>query len=120
MIEQHRVIAEDRLCDRLLALVAGPQSAHRKRGVEGVERSAAGGRLSSRLRGLPRPRRLHTDADYMERMKARFPQELLDLLDGYVHGKISRRTFLAGTQEIAPGSVTAELAHSRRPSGGSG
>jgi carboxymethylenebutenolidase len=44
----------------------------------------------------------------MERKKASdFPQELLDLLDGYVHGGISRRDFLDGAQRFAVGGVTA-------------
>ncbi len=44
----------------------------------------------------------------MERMKASdFPQELLDLLDGYVHGAISRRGFLDRAQKFAVGGVTA-------------
>jgi carboxymethylenebutenolidase len=44
----------------------------------------------------------------MERKKASdFPQGLLDLLDGYVHGKISRRGFLDGAQKFATASVTA-------------
>jgi carboxymethylenebutenolidase len=36
-----------------------------------------------------------------------FPQELLDLFDGYVHGGISRRQFLDRAQKFAIGSVTA-------------
>jgi carboxymethylenebutenolidase len=44
----------------------------------------------------------------MERRKASdFPQELLNLLDGYVHGGISRREFLAGAEKFAVGGVTA-------------
>jgi carboxymethylenebutenolidase len=44
----------------------------------------------------------------MERKKASdFPQELLNLFDGYVHGGISRRQFLAGAQRFAVGGVTA-------------
>jgi carboxymethylenebutenolidase len=44
----------------------------------------------------------------MERKKASdFPQELLDLLDGYVHGGISRREFLDGAQKFAVGGITA-------------
>jgi carboxymethylenebutenolidase len=44
----------------------------------------------------------------MERKKASdFPQELLNLLDGYVHGGISRRQFLDGAQRFAVGGVTA-------------
>ena len=44
----------------------------------------------------------------MERKKASdFPQELLDLFDGYVHGVISRRDFLDGAQKFAIGGVTA-------------
>jgi carboxymethylenebutenolidase len=43
-----------------------------------------------------------------ERKKASdFPQELLDLLDGYVHGGISRRQFLHRAQKFAVGGVTA-------------
>ena len=44
----------------------------------------------------------------MERRKASdFPQGLLDLFDGYVHGGISRRQFLDGAQKFAIGGVTA-------------
>src|SRR5882762_5875151 len=44
----------------------------------------------------------------MERKKASdFPQELLNLLDTYIHGGISRREFLDGAQKFAVGGVTA-------------
>jgi carboxymethylenebutenolidase len=44
----------------------------------------------------------------MERKKASdFPQELLDLLDGYVHGAVSRREFLDGAQKFAVGGASA-------------
>jgi carboxymethylenebutenolidase len=44
----------------------------------------------------------------MERKKASdFPQGLLNLFDGYVHGGISRRQFLDGAQRFAVGGVTA-------------
>ena len=44
----------------------------------------------------------------MQRKKASdFPQELLDLFDGYVHGALSRRDFLDGAQKFAVGGVTA-------------
>jgi carboxymethylenebutenolidase len=44
----------------------------------------------------------------MERKKASdFPQELLNLFDGYVHGGISRRQFLDGAQRFAVGGVTS-------------
>ena len=44
----------------------------------------------------------------MERKKASdFPQELLNLFDGYVHGGMSRREFLDGAQKFAVGGVTA-------------
>lgn len=44
----------------------------------------------------------------MERKKASdFPQELLNLFDGYVHGRINRRAFLDGAQKFAVGGVTA-------------
>lgn len=46
----------------------------------------------------------------MERKKASdFPQELLTLLDEYVHGEISRRAFLDGAQRFAVGGVTATV-----------
>src|SRR5919197_3621634 len=46
--------------------------------------------------------------DRTERKKASdFPQELLNLLDGYVHGGISRRQFLDRAQKFAVGGVTA-------------
>jgi carboxymethylenebutenolidase len=44
----------------------------------------------------------------MHRKKASdFPQELLDLFDGYVHGGISRRQFLDRAKKFAVGGVTA-------------
>ncbi len=44
----------------------------------------------------------------MERKKASdFPQELLNLFDGYVHGRLSRRGFLEGAQRFATASVSA-------------
>ena len=44
----------------------------------------------------------------MVRKKASdFPQELLDLFDGYVHGGMNRREFLDGAQKFAVGGVTA-------------
>ncbi|MBV9017766.1 MAG: dienelactone hydrolase family protein [Alphaproteobacteria bacterium] len=44
----------------------------------------------------------------MGRKKASdFPQELLNLLDGYVHGGISRRQFLDRAQKFAVGGLTA-------------
>ena len=44
----------------------------------------------------------------MHRKKASdFPQELLDLFDGYVHGGISRRQFLDRVQKFAVAGVTA-------------
>jgi carboxymethylenebutenolidase len=44
----------------------------------------------------------------MERKKASdFPQELLNLFDGYVHGRTSRRDFLEAAQKFAVGGVTA-------------
>jgi carboxymethylenebutenolidase len=44
----------------------------------------------------------------MERKKATdFPQELLDLFDGYVHGRMNRRAFLDAAQKFAVGGVTA-------------
>ena len=44
----------------------------------------------------------------MERKKASdFPQELLNLFDGYVHGGIDRRTFLRRAEKFAVGGLTA-------------
>jgi carboxymethylenebutenolidase len=53
----------------------------------------------------------------MERKKASdFPQELLNLFDGYVHGGMTRREFLDCTQRFAVGGVTATaLFHMLRP-----
>jgi len=46
----------------------------------------------------------------LERTKASdFPQELLNLFDGYVHGGISRRAFLDGAQKFAVGGLTGTL-----------
>src|SRR6185437_6639849 len=48
------------------------------------------------------------DLDTSGRKKATdFPQELLDLLDSYVHGGIGRREFLAGAQKFATAAVSA-------------
>jgi carboxymethylenebutenolidase len=45
-----------------------------------------------------------------------FPQELLDLFDGYVHGAIERREFLHRAQRFAVGGLTAAaLFHMLRP-----
>jgi carboxymethylenebutenolidase len=44
----------------------------------------------------------------MERKKAsEFPQELLNLFNDYMHGRTSRRQFLASAQQFAVGGVTA-------------
>ena len=44
----------------------------------------------------------------MERKKASdFPQELLNLFDGYVHGRTSRRRFLHSIEKFAVGGLTA-------------
>ena len=44
----------------------------------------------------------------MQRKKASdFPQELLDLFDGFVHGRMSRRAFLDGAQRFASAGVSA-------------
>lgn len=53
----------------------------------------------------------------MERKKASdFPQELLDLFDRYVHGRIDRREFLDGAKRFAGGGLTATaLWESLRP-----
>jgi carboxymethylenebutenolidase len=46
----------------------------------------------------------------MERKTARdFPQELLDILDLYVHGDIDRREFLHRAQRFATGTMTAAM-----------
>ena len=46
----------------------------------------------------------------MERKKASdFPQELLNLFDGYVHGRMGRRAFLDRAQKFAVGGVTAGM-----------
>jgi carboxymethylenebutenolidase len=46
----------------------------------------------------------------VERKKASdFPQELLDLFDGYVHGGVGRREFLDRAQKFAVGGVTAAM-----------
>ena len=44
----------------------------------------------------------------MERRKAsEFPQEVLDLFDGYVHGSVSRREFLDRAAKYAIGGFTS-------------
>jgi carboxymethylenebutenolidase len=44
----------------------------------------------------------------MQRKKASdFPQELLNLFDGYVHGRMNRREFLNSAQKFAVGGLTA-------------
>src|SRR5579871_6639129 len=48
------------------------------------------------------------ETNRMERKQASdFPQELLELLDKYVHGNIDRRGFLEGAQKFAVGGLTA-------------
>ena len=53
----------------------------------------------------------------MERKKASdFPQELLNLFNGYAHGEISRRQFLDKAEKFAVGGVTAaSLLHMLKP-----
>jgi len=53
----------------------------------------------------------------MERKKASdFPREVLDLFDGYVHGRISRRQFLDNAGKYAVGGFTAAaMLESLRP-----
>lgn len=53
----------------------------------------------------------------MERKKASdFPQEVLNLFDGYVHGRISRRDFLDKAAKYAVGGFTAAaMLESLRP-----
>ena len=53
----------------------------------------------------------------MERMKASdFPQEVLNLFDGYVHGRMSRRDFLDNASKYAVGGFTAAaMLESLRP-----
>src|SRR5438552_17090109 len=62
----------------------------------------------------PRPQghRSYTGGASMEQRPERkkasdFPQELLNLLDGYVHGGVSRRQFLDRAQKFAVGGITA-------------
>ncbi|MCE3000085.1 MAG: dienelactone hydrolase family protein, partial [Betaproteobacteria bacterium] len=44
----------------------------------------------------------------MERKKASdFPQEVMKLFDGYVHGRIDRREFLDRAAKFAVGAFTA-------------
>ncbi len=46
----------------------------------------------------------------MDRKKSSdFPQELLNLYDGYVHGRMNRRAFLDKAQSFAVGGVTAAM-----------
>jgi carboxymethylenebutenolidase len=53
----------------------------------------------------------------MERKKASdFPQEVLNLFDGYVHGRMSRRDFLDNAGKYAVGGFTAAaMLESLRP-----
>ena len=53
----------------------------------------------------------------MERKKASdYPQEVLDLFDGYVHGRLSRRDFLDSAAKYAVGGFTAvAMLESLRP-----
>jgi carboxymethylenebutenolidase len=53
----------------------------------------------------------------MDRMKASdFPQEVLKLFDGYVHGRLDRRGFLDGAAKYAVGGFTAAaMLESLRP-----
>ncbi len=73
--------------------------AHRD-GVCSLALSARSATISSQARGIS-GRTLETRGEAMERKKASdFPQELLNLFDGYVHGEIDRRAFLDGGAEI--------------------
>jgi carboxymethylenebutenolidase len=48
------------------------------------------------------------DKAKLERKQASdFPQELLDLLDSYVHGRIGRRDFVAGAGKFATATLSA-------------
>ncbi len=50
------------------------------------------------------------DLTPIRRMTAKdFPQELLDLYDGYAHGRITKREFLNGAAKFAVGGVTAAM-----------
>jgi carboxymethylenebutenolidase len=61
-----------------------------------------------KTRAPQRERKIKPRRPVMDRKKASdFPQELLDLFDGYVHGRMSRRAFLDGAQRFAAGGVTA-------------
>jgi hypothetical protein len=53
----------------------------------------------------------------MQRRKATdFPQEVLNLFDGYVHGRLTRRDFLDSAGKFAVGSFTAAaMLESLRP-----
>src|SRR5207245_7631960 len=67
-----------------------------------------GRQLSSRGHDLRGTAALPSGGTTMERKKASdFPQELLNLFDGYVHGRINRRQFLDGAQRFATAGVTA-------------
>ena len=94
---------------------AGSNNAPPRRRTSRVEGDATGvtiGRLvifSAAAHGNPRLKGFsHIGEAQMERKKASdFPQELLNLFDGYVHGGISRRQFLDRAQKFAVGGVTA-------------
>jgi carboxymethylenebutenolidase len=50
----------------------------------------------------------HITPPVIARKKASdFPQELLNMLDGYVHGRLNRREFMDACQKYAVGGVTA-------------
>jgi carboxymethylenebutenolidase len=52
--------------------------------------------------------KINTGGFQMQRKKASdFPQELLDIFDGYVHGDIDRRAFLDAAKKYAVGGLTA-------------
>jgi len=57
------------------------------------------------------------ESNVMERKKASdFPQEVLNLFDGYVHGRMSRRDFLDNAGKYAVGGFTAAaMLESLRP-----
>jgi hypothetical protein len=69
------------------------------------------------LRHKKRPQGSTSEEAGMERKKATdFPQELLNLFDLYVHGRMSRRAFLEGAQRFAvAGASAAALFEMLRP-----
>src|SRR5690349_22300036 len=58
-------------------------------------------------RSGPRARSRHTGERQMRAKASEFPRGVMELFDGYVHGRLSRREFLDRAAVFAVGGMTA-------------